>query len=290
VSPPHEPHQPDTHDQPDRVAENWWEEPVELDTSVPHMARVYDYLLGGSAHFAVDRALAQHATAALPGGIEGARANVRANRAFLAWAVHHLAGDCGIRQFLDIGTGIPNDDNVHMVARQVAPDSRVVYVDHDPVVLAHAHLLMRGVPEGSSAYLDADLRDPDGIVAQAADTLDFRRPVAIMLLGILHYLLDDEDPYGIVARLLAKVTSGSYLVVSHMASDIDPEAMAELTRRHNESAPADLAVVRSHAEVTRFFDGLEVLGPGVVTLDRWHQPDRPTERRIPIYGGIGRVP
>lgn len=279
------------------VTEDWWEEPIEIDRRIPHMARMYDYLLGGRVHFAVDRQLADHATAALPGGIEQARMNVRANRHFLVSAVRRLAGDLGVRQFLDIGTGLPTEQNVHEVAQREAPSCRVVYVDHDPIVLAHARQLLRGAPEGATDYLDADLRDPELILARAAGTLDFAKPVAVMLLGVLHYVLDDERPYAIVARLLDAVPSGSYLVVSHLASDIDPEAMAELVRRHNEGAPADLAVVRSHAEVSRFFEGLDLLEPGVVPLDHWYrpaagadQPRRPARPLIPIHGGIARKP
>jgi O-methyltransferase involved in polyketide biosynthesis len=276
----------------DAADDEFWEEPIGIDTTIPHMARVYDYLLGGRTNFAVDRQLAEHATAALPGGIEAARRNVRANRRFLAWAVRTLTGEVGIRQFLDIGTGIPSDDNVHAVAQEIAPESRVVYVDHDPVVLAHARFLLRGTAEGATDYLDVDLREPETILHRAAATLDFAEPVAILLLGVLHYVLDDEGPYGIVARLVDAVPPGSYLVVSHLASDIDPEAMAELARRHNESAPAELATVRSHAEVSRFFDGLELLDPGVVPLDHWYAPDavaRGEPPTIAIYGGVARI-
>ena len=276
----------------DRACDEFWEEPIGIDTTIPHMARVYDYLLGGRTNFAVDRQLAEHATAALPGGIDEARRNVQANRQFLEWAVRHLAGELGVRQFLDIGTGIPDDGNVQAVARQVAPDARVVCVDHDPVVLAHAHLLLRGTPKGATDYLDVDLRETETILHRAAATLDFTEPVAVMLLGVLHYVLDDENPYGIVARLVDAVPPGSYLVISHLASDIQPEAMAELTRRHNESAPADLATVRSHAEVSRFFEGLDLLAPGVVPLDHWCSPDATARGEPPtigIYGGIARI-
>ena len=271
----------------DEGDEKSWSEPSEVDRTTPHMARMYDYLLGGTANFAVDRELAEHATAALPGGIEAARANVRTNRRFLVWAVRRLAGELGIRQFLDIGTGIPNADNVHAVARQVAPDARLVYVDHDPVVLAHAHLLLRGTPEGSTAYVDADLRDPITILEQASRTLDLGIPVAVLLIGVLHYVTDDEDPYGLVECLLDAVAPGSYLVASHLASDILPEAMAELSRRHNAAMPADLAALRDRAGFTRFFAGLELLDPGVVPLDRWHEPEPAV---VPMYGAIGRKP
>jgi S-adenosyl methyltransferase len=279
----------------DAADDEFWEEPIGIDTEIPHMARVYDYLLGGRNHFAVDRQLAEHATAALPGGIEAARRSVRADRQFLKWAVRYLAAEQGVRQFLDIGTGIPNDDNVHAVAQQIAPECRVVYVDHDPIVLAHARFLLRGTAEGATDYLDVDLREPETILHRAAATLDFAKPVAILLLGVLHYILDDEDPYGIVARLVDAVPPGSYLVVSHLASDIQPEAMAELARRHNESAPAQLAAIRSHAEVARFFDGLELLPPGVVSLDHWCNPDAADQGdhsnppTIPIYGAVARI-
>jgi hypothetical protein len=269
------------------VTDDWWEEPIEIDRHVPHMARMYDYLLGGRVHFAVDRQLAEHATAALPGGIEQARRDVRANRQFLVQTVRRLAGELGVRQFLDIGTGLPTEQNVHEVAQREDPSCRVVYVDHDPIVLAHARRLLRGSPEGATDYLDADLREPEVILGRAAETLDLTRPVAVMLVGVLHYVLDDEDPYGIVTRLLDAVPPGSYLVVSHLASDIEPEAMAELVRRHNEGVPADLAVVRSHAEVARFFDGLDLLDPGVVPLEHWCRPDR---GRIPLHGAIARKP
>jgi hypothetical protein len=274
-------------------ADDFWDEPIEVDTKTPHMARVYDYLLGGEANFDTDRRLAEHAGDALPGGMDALRRNVRANRRFLRWAVAYLAGEVGIRQFLDIGTGIPNDDNVHAMAQAIAPDARIVYVDHDPIVLAHAHLLLRGTPRGTTDYLDADLREPDTIVHRAAATLDFTKPVAIMLLGVLHFLLDSENPYGIVARLVDAVPPGSYLVISHVASDIVPEAIAELIRRHNEAIPADLATARSHAEVTRFFDGLELLEPGVVPLDafwRATDPDAAEPGPVAVYGGIAHIP
>ena len=267
-----------------------------IDATVAHMARIYDYLLGGTNNFEVDREVAERVTAALPGGIEGARVNIRANRDFLAWAVRWLADERGIRQFLDIGTGIPNADNVHAVAQQTTPDARVVYVDHDPVVLALAHELCQSTPEGAAAYVDGDLRQPEQILTAASDTLDFAQPVALMLLGVLHYVTADEDPYGIVARLLDAVPSGSYLVVSHLASDLFPEEMAELAERHNDgdNETAEEAVLRSRDEVARFVDGLEVIDPGVVPLNEWHPEGANTldlgDTVIPIYGAIARKP
>jgi hypothetical protein len=271
-------------------------ENVNIDTTVAHMARIYDYLLGGTNNFAVDREVAERVTAALPGGIDGARTNIRANRDFLAWAVRWLAGEKDIRQFLDIGTGIPNADNVHAVAQQTAPDARVVYVDHDPVVLAHAHELLQSTDEGATAYVAGDIREPERVLAEAADTLDLGQPTAVMLLGILHYVAEDEDPYGIVTRLLDAVPSGSYLVVSHLAGDLFPEEMAELVQRHNDgdNETAEEAVLRSREEVERFLDGLDLIAPGVVPLHEWH-PDGTNplgfgDTVIPIYGAIARKP
>jgi hypothetical protein len=267
-------------------------QPVEIDWTVPHMARVYDYMLGGTNNFAVDRELAVHATAAA-GGIDVVRGDVRANRQFLIDAVEYAVAQ-GVRQFLDIGTGIPNADNVHAVAQNAAADARIVYVDYDPVVLAHAHQLLKSTAEGATDFILGDVHEPDVILEQAAATLDFTRPVALMLVGILHYVIDARDPYGIVRRLLDAVPSGSYLVVSHLASDIRPEEQAEFVRRHNERSPDEPAQFRSHVEVCRFFDGLELLHPGVVPLDRWHLPaaEAPVglERQIAIYSALGRKP
>ncbi|HET6952077.1 MAG TPA: SAM-dependent methyltransferase [Acidimicrobiales bacterium] len=265
---------------------------VEIDTSSAHPARVYDYLLGGVDHFAVDREAAERGSAALPGGVERARAMVRAQRAFLASAVRHLAGDLGVRQFLDIGTGIPNGDNVHRIAQHTAPGARVVYVDKDPVVLAHAHVLLRSTPQGATDYLQADLRDPGTILAGAAATLDLAQPVGIVLVGVLHLIGDEDDPSGLVARLLKPVPAGSYLAISHLASDGQPE-LAEAMRRVNETMSSPF-ILRSRAEVARFLDGLELVGPGIVTLDGWHPPDTPppTADGLPVaaYGAVGRKP
>jgi hypothetical protein len=257
-----------------------------IDTSVAHMSRAYDYLLGGTTNFAADRAMIEQAAEAY-GGIERARGDARANRDFLVRATRWLATEAGMRQFLDLGTGVPNDDNVHAVAQEVAPDARIVYVDHDPVVLAHAHQLLEGVT--TTSYIAADIRDPDAILAQAADTLDFTRPVAVTMVAILHALTDDNDPYGLVSRLLDAVPSGSYLAVSHLASDIQPEQTAEFLRRMNEES-FETYQFRSYAEVSRFFDGLELVEPGVVRLDRWHTTPKPDAPEIILWGGVGRKP
>jgi hypothetical protein len=262
---------------------------VEIDNTAAHAARVYDYLLGGITNFAVDREAAHRQTEAI-GGLGPARAMVRANRDFLARVVRHLVLERGIRQLLDIGTGIPNQDNVHRVAQEAEPSARIVYVDNDPVVLAHAHDLLRSTPEGATAFVDGDLRRPEDVLRQARATLDLSEPVGVLLLGVLHFLLDDDDPYGVVDRLMAAVPPGSALAVSHLASDIQPEAMAELTERAN-SRVQETVVLRDRAQVTRFFDGLEILEPGVVPVDRWRPPEgtaAPAEHlATPIHGGVG---
>jgi hypothetical protein len=259
-------------------------EPVEIDTSVAHMSRAYDYLLGGTTNFPADRAMIEEASAAY-GGIERARGDARANRDFLVRAVRWLAGEAGMRLFLDLGTGVPNDDNVHAVAQQVAPDARIVYVDHDPIVLAHAHDLLNDVT--GTSYIAADIRDTEEVLRRAGETLDFGQPVAITLVAILHALTDDDDPYGLVAGLLDAVPPGSYLAVSHLASDIEPEQTAEFLRRMNEQS-FETYQFRSHAEVSRFFDDLELVPPGVVRVDRWHTDPDPDAPEIILWGGVGR--
>ena len=267
-----------------------WEPPIEIDSSVAHAVRMYDYLLGGGNNFAVDRDAVERAAAAV-GGIENARANVRANRAFLRRAVRYLAGEAGIRQFLDIGCGIPDSDNTLAVARQVAPGARVVYVDNDPIVLAHAHALLQGDPRGT-AYVDADLRDTRRIIRSAAATLDLDRPVAIVLGAILHVVGDDDDPDGIVARLVDAVPAGSHVAISHLTADIQPET-ADLVARLNRMA-RETFVLRDRTRFTRLFNGLELVEPGVVQVDEWRpDADRPSppDGWVPsLYGAVGRKP
>jgi hypothetical protein len=262
-----------------------------IDTGVPHPARVYDYILGGTNNFEVDRKMAERMFGAV--GLENARGYARANRAFLGRAVRHLVHRAGVRQFLDIGTGIPNADNVHGVAQQAAPDARIVYVDNDPLVLAHANTLLESTAEGATAYIDGDLRSPRSILLRAAATLDFNQPVAIMLIGILHMIGDDDDPSGIVAHLLDAVPSGSYLVITHMATDINADKMAQVANTPDRvEQPLPFAVaLRPHAEVSRFLDGLDLVEPGVVPVDRW-QPEPGTDGNpvTPIYGAMGRKP
>jgi hypothetical protein len=264
------------------VPDNGYQSP-DIDTSVAHQARVYDYLIGGKDNFAADREVGDKVLQAYPDSAVGSRAN----RAFLGRAVRFLAGEAGIRQFLDIGTGIPSANNTHEVAQSVAPQARVVYVDNDPIVLAHARALLASAPEGKTAYLDADARDPDTILARAAGTLDFSQPVAITLLAILHAI---DDPYALTSRLVDAVPPGSYLAISILASDINQEAQAEMTRRLNEGLPGITVTARSHAEVTRFFDGMELLEPGVVPPNYWRPgPGGPDPaRELPSYAAVGR--
>jgi hypothetical protein len=255
-----------------------------FDTSVAHIARVYDYWLGGKDNFAADRVAGDAALEAYPGLVS----SVRANRAYLARVVRYLAGQAGIRQFLDIGTGIPTANNTHEVAQAVAPESRVVYVDNDPIVLAHARALLTGNKTGATGYIDADLRDTGKILEQAAGTLDFSAPVAVMLIAVLHLIGNDEDPYGIVARLMRAVPPGSYLAMSHVASDIEPEKMAEMRQRLNRLV-AQKGTYRTHAEVTRFFDGLELVEPGMVRIQQW-RPDSEFQAKsaAAMWGCVGR--
>lgn len=265
----------------------------EIDTSVAHVARVYDYLLGGKANFAVDRKAAEQAYAAWPGGLDGVRADARAHRAVLGRVVRYLAGEAGIRQFLDIGTGIPKENNVHEVAQRAAPQARIVYVDYDPIVLAHAHKLMTSTPEGACAYIYGDLRNPDAILQKASDTLDFSRPTAVMLFGILHFFANTQYPDVIVARLLEALAPGSYLAISHLARDVHGEALTETFNRLNEQM-SESVILRTQDEVARFFDGLDLVDPGVVQLPQW-RPDPSPEgaeptRPLPMWCAVGRKP
>jgi hypothetical protein len=260
------------------------EERAPFDTSVAHIARVYDYWLGGKDNFAADRAAAEQAIAAYPDIVF----SVRANRAFLARAVRYLAGEAGIRQFLDIGTGIPASNNTHEVAQSVAPDCRVVYVDNDPIVLSHARALLTSGPHGVTSYLDADLRDTGRVLAAAAGVLDFSRPVAVMLMAILQLVDNADNPYGIVASLLGALPPGSYLAISHPASDIDAEAQGKLAERLNQTM-AEKVTMRDRAQVARFFDGLELAEPGLVRVQEW-RPASELEAKSPagLWAGVGR--
>jgi hypothetical protein len=254
-----------------------------IDVTVAHPARVYNYLLGGKDNFEADRELARMMMQAKPDMVAG----TRANRDFLGRAVAYLAGEAGIRQFLDIGTGLPAAGNTHEVAQAVAPDSRVVYVDNDPIVLAHARALLTSGPQGACAYLYADANDPDRVLALAADTLDFSRPVAVIMMAILHVI---EDQYAVVGSFMRAVPSGSYLAISIAASDIDVERQADLAARLREAVPSLPTTFRSRPEVERFFDGLELVEPGITTISRWRPAPGTPDRDMSAYAAVARKP
>lgn len=262
--------------------------PPGVDPSVPNPARVWNYWLGGKDNYQVDREVGDETLRALP--VVGVLA--RADRAFLGRAVRYLAGEARVRQFLDIGTGIPTANNTHEVAQAVAPEARIVYTDNDPVVLAHARALLTSTAPGKTDYIDADLREPGKIMAAAAQTLDLGQPIAVLLLAILGFISDSEDPHAIVAQLMDPLPAGSYLVISHPAEGISDE-MAEAARIWNERSPYQIKL-RSPADIARFFDGLELLEPGVVQLPEW-RPDTAAPRIgspggtvVPHYCGVGR--
>jgi hypothetical protein len=239
--------------------------PLPFDITVAHQARMYDYVLGGKDNYAADRAAMDAALEIWPDMAFGARAN----RAFLGRAVGYLAGDAGIRQFLDIGTGIPTAGNTHEVAQAIAAESRVVYVDYDPIVLAHARALLNSSESGTTEYIDADLRDTGAILTQAAQLLDFSRPVGVTLLSILHAIPDADDPYAIVARVMDAVPSGSYLAISHSAADLlGPEALRRLQDTWRGSVQQQLTF-RDREQVARFFAGMDLVEPGLVPVDEW---------------------
>ncbi len=266
-------------------------EPDQLDisamnTGIPHPARVYDYFLGGKDNFEADRIAGDAAIKVFPNTAESARAA----RAFLRRVVHFLAADAGIRQFLDIGTGLPSGENVHEVAQSAAPEAKIVYVDNDPIVLRHAQALLTSTRDGVTSYLDADLRDPEKILRQAARTLDFSKPIALLLMGILHNVRDQADPHGIVRTLVEAMPGGRYLAISHLTADIYPE-LTEFAAALNERHLDEPLVLRDHAEVTSFFDGLEIVEPGVVQLSKWRpQSADEAAAAAALWGGVARKP
>lgn len=263
----------------------------EIDTNAARPARLHNYLAGGDDNFSADREVAQYVSEAVPGGMETAMANVRAMAGFTVRAVHHLV-ETGTRQFLAIGTPVPRDDDIHVVAQQVAPESRVVYVGNDPLVLAHAHELRRSSSEGATAYIHGSLHDPRKLLREAGGTLDLTQPIAILLIATLSLVPDERDPHRIVAQLVDGVPSGSHLVIAHTTNDIPAEGMAEAAQRLAETL-GSAYVVRSRDEILRFFDGLKLLDPGLVQVDRWRpeptsSPD--TDRLIPIYAAVASKP
>jgi hypothetical protein len=259
--------------------------PLRFDPGVPHPARVYNVWLGGKDGLAADRAAAAEVARSRPQVVAGARAN----RAFLARAVRYLADRQGIRQFVDIGPGLPAPDATHQVAQAIAPDSKIVYVDNDRLVLVHARALLTSSREGVCEYIDADLRDPEMIVKEAARTLDFSQPVAVILVAVLHFLTDADDPAGIVAKLASPLVPGSFLAISHLTADFAPEQVAAGVDVYNALVPAGITA-RSHAQVTALFGGLPLVPPGVVPVSGW-RPDHAPVRGVSadVYAGLATV-
>jgi S-adenosyl methyltransferase len=262
----------------------------EIDTSVPHSARIWNYWLGGKDNYPADQEVGDQIAKMFPSIV----AMARHDRAFLVRAVRYLAGEVGIRQFLDIGTGLPTMENTHEVAQRVASDSRIVYVDNDPLVLTHARALLTSTPEGACDYIDADLRDPDRILEAAGQTLDFSQPVALMLVAILLHVTSDEEAYATVRRLLEPLAPGSYLVIVHDTADIHGEEIRTAMRFFMEQGGEPL-VARSREQITRFFDGLELVEPGLVTTSRWRPEPKPSgepedAEEVAQYAGVARKP
>jgi hypothetical protein len=266
---------------------------IELHIDRPHPARVYDYLLGGKDNYAADRAAAEAGLQANP----NSRIPPRENRAFLRRVVRYLAREARIGQFLDIGTGIPTSPNVHEIAQDIQPRARIVYVDNDPIVLSHARALLTTAPSGRTAYVDADIRDVGKILSspELLRTLDLSQPVGLLLIAILHFIPDADDPYGLVGRLLAGLPPGSYLALSHLTGDFDPaawEGVAAVFRRSGVTMQ-----VRPRPAVERFFTGLDLIEPGVISLPRWRpdpcdigSPSAPSDGAVSVYGGVARKP
>jgi len=263
--------------------------PPTFDISVAHPARIYDFWLGGKDNFAADRAVGEKIVELRPEIARG----VKANRRFLGRAVRHLAAEAGIRQFLDVGTGLPSANNTHEVAQATARDARIVYVDNDPIVLAHARALLTSTPEGKTSYVCGDLRDVKGILANAAETLDLARPVALMFLMTLQYIPDEQDPHALVRAYLDALAPGSYLVISDTIIEDENQVLVESARRMNEGMGGRTTQTRRTPEaIARFFDGLDIIDPGLVTMDAWRPvPDAPQDALdIPARAGLARKP
>lgn len=260
----------------------------DIDPTKPHSARIYDYGIGGKNHFAADREVAEKVFAGKP----SARTAARENRKFLGRTVRFLAGEAGIRQFLDVGTGLPTTGNVHEVAQAAAPSSRVVYVDNDPLVLAHARALLTSSPEGRTDYTHADFRDPDAILSAPAtrEILDFGQPIALMLVALLHFIPDEDKPAEIIATLLDALPSGSYLVASHVTAEHDPTGWTAGSNAYESAGiRGQIRDSREFAELA--FSGLELVSPGVVLVSEWRPDDdgpHPTPAEVSFYGGVAR--
>jgi hypothetical protein len=255
----------------------------QLDTGVPHSARLWNYWLGGKDNFASDRAAGDEIAKRFPSIIDLAVAD----RAFLRRVVRFFVEQEGIRQILDIGTGLPTADNTHQVAQSIAPDTRIVYVDNDPLVLTHARALLTSTDEGATDYIEADLNDPAGILREAGRTLDFSRPVAVTLLGIVHFIRDYEESLRVVRQLVDALPSGSYLTIAHGCNDINRAEADDIVNFWNEHGTPKI-VYRSAVEIARYFDGMELLAPGVVPCSRWRPDDGDPDIDVNQYCGVGR--
>ncbi|MFR9797585.1 SAM-dependent methyltransferase [Streptomyces sp. MS06] len=278
----------DHHSGPAAVAEQT--APEGVDPLVPHVPRVMDHLLGGTANFASDRQAAEYAFAAWPGetgGVEGVKVDIGHARGALARIVRHLAAECGITQFLDIASGLPTMDNVHLSARSAAPDTRVVYVDNDPVVVAYARHLLADETDGSVAFLEADFHDPQDVLSRAARTLDFSRPVALILFGMLHFVEDHDEAARLLAVYVDALADGSYVAVSHFAKD-DQDTEMNATLDALDKQLGEAVVRRTRDEVARFFDGMELLEPGVVETQNWRPTDTTGPRPLPMWVALAR--
>jgi hypothetical protein len=253
---------------------------------VPHPARVYNAWLGGKDHHAADRHAANEVMRRSPQVVAGALAN----RHFLARVVRFLTAECGIRQFIDIGTGLPAPDNTHEVAQRITPASQIVYVDNDPVVLTHARALLTSTPQGTCDYIDTDLRDTTAILRGAARTLDLARPAAVLLLAVLHFVPDADGPAGIVAALAAALAPGSYIAISHLTADFAPATVTAGVNAYNTLVPQPITA-RTLTQVTALFAGLPLIPPGVVPLTGWHPDLRdPSPPDCDLYAGLARTP
>jgi trans-aconitate methyltransferase len=261
---------------------------VSFDAGVPNPARIWNYWLGGKDNFAADREAGERVIAGLP----NMQKTARWTRRYLVDVVNQMVTVYGVRQFLDIGSGLPTADNTHEIAQRAAPEARIVYVDNDPVVLSHARALLTSGPQGRTDYFLADLRNVATILEEASRTLDFSQPIAVLLIGVLHFIPDDDDPYAIVSRLMDGLPSGSYLVIGHGGSDIEPAAAAEMASQYNARSSVKIRL-RNRDEVARFLDGLEPVGRGVVRLDQWWDADpivADTASALAGYCAVARKP
>ncbi|AXK31315.1 SAM-dependent methyltransferase [Streptomyces armeniacus] len=265
-----------------------------IDTTTPHSARMYDYFLGGKTHYGVDEEAAEAVISLWP----NVRTCARVNRWFMRRGARWLAAEAGIRQFLDIGAGIPTEPNLHQVTQAIAPETRVAYADNDPIVLTYSEALLESTPEGRTVYLHADATDPESILSapELREALDLNEPVALSLMALLHFITDEERPYELVEALVSALPSGSYLMLSHVTADLDPETWARLTETLKQSRRGmKEGQARSKEEVTRFFDGLELVDPGVVVAHRWRPGDDDSPAGVDdaaasLWAGVARKP